>query len=393
MKRAFTLIELLVVIAIIAILAAMLMPAISGARGAAQRASCMANQRVMGLDVALYRNDKGDMFPAWGVGVDSDAAGTIHECFDSSLSLALLLPGYAESDSEFVCPGTGHGETHGIKWNGEPTTTATPESCGLTSTFTSYVSEQRDPDYLIDGQIIKNPGVTRAVAADGPDMEGLMNYFYDFGTARQAEYENRATLDKYGSRRHWFLQQANHGADGVITLFYDSHVECLQFMTEDNEMWENNSSSKDDRYGRCANVHVSPYANDENGAGSDPDIYTYPGPDGNWQCDANGQKPGECKVGNSEVRDRDIDSSRINCNYNGDEKWFWPGVDGESGGVPVDAWDREVLGCAGWTEEMGSTTMDLHGLDECANREDSDCWFLDWLENGKIKVYSGCEWQ
>jgi prepilin-type N-terminal cleavage/methylation domain-containing protein/prepilin-type processing-associated H-X9-DG protein len=98
-KGGFTLIELLVVIAIIAILAAMLLPALSSAKFKAKTTNCTSNYRQWTTVANMYVVDNHDYLPALGIPV-----GYGGNAWDVSTNSAVILGPYGLSVPMWFCP-------------------------------------------------------------------------------------------------------------------------------------------------------------------------------------------------------------------------------------------------------------------------------------------------
>lgn len=121
-RRSFTIIELLVVIAIIAILAAMLLPALNQAREKAKGISCMNNLKQIGHVLKLYQGDNDDYYPYASMG----STGKDDYCWSY-----ILYDAYLPSASVFQCPSDTVARANGYIYEG-------PRSYGVIPRYTNW---------------------------------------------------------------------------------------------------------------------------------------------------------------------------------------------------------------------------------------------------------------
>jgi len=201
-RRAFTLIELLVVIAIIAILAALLLPALAKAKSKAQRTSCLNSLKQLGVAMTLYAGDFSDQTPPRVNLVNNFATAYL-----ANPNWAGSLQPYLGNNSPvFWCPAAAK-----ITGSGNPTNSTSYVGNGVV--MSRKLTTIPRPMELIYAQELFN---TRAGAYQRPSVDAA-------GMATMWHYTDTTQVVP-GTTEHY---TSLHEVGGNL-IFMDSHVAYLK---------------------------------------------------------------------------------------------------------------------------------------------------------------------
>jgi len=233
----FTLIELLVVIAIIAILAAMLLPALSRSKQQALKTGCRSNLKQMGIASYSYAMDNKDRFPNMNPAQDGDPAdSTGNWCWDVPDYVANVMTANGTDANVCYCPANPT-ITRAIFWNynnsgqGDYSRAFTYRVLGYVFGFTNTgslyptnMTESLHPSgYFVNGERVNPPLTQRVLIADA--MTSNNPYFANKAANRFVHCVDGVSPPYVTDTSHLDGTRP----DGNNLLFADSHVEWRPF--------------------------------------------------------------------------------------------------------------------------------------------------------------------
>ena len=179
-RRAFTLVELLVVVAIIAVLASLLLPALTRAKSQANSAKCLSNLRQLGLTLSVYTSDHG-AYPLYQTG-----ANAAHEDTDSrwfyDLNAYLKQPPLPSSGKYFTVA-----VPFGGVWLCPAVRPAQPRNYSSSSFSSSYYTVVR-ASYGYNGYGLRDSLLNRPLLGiGGHNLDSSFPYFPSLGPVRESE--------------------------------------------------------------------------------------------------------------------------------------------------------------------------------------------------------------